>query len=441
MSYFLALSKYFFDPIAILLLLLLHFDESTASSQNIPDVSTYIQCQGAVLDCTTVAGVNTCEIHWPWRPRVRAVDGGDSKTRGDPIVCLLKHACISTGTGKGKGPVISVRLDNPSPLHVAYNNTVISTESLSLDTGAFDKNFDIRDPATLRVYDSKQNIPPNPLSFNSGVRILVHHNGNSNIGHVWGDILWPVFQMMTIWNKQDSSNLTFIINGHKIPQHNHLFSGHNHKNNVYHLQELQSSICFDEVLVGNNGMSYSEGLSNARLLVEYRNFIYEHYGFPISHSFPSTRVLPNVLIFHKKLELSGNKCAFGNLPEILNMFKIHFPTLNVTVISLFDHPSIRKQIELMINTDIVLSLPGSDVMNSLFLPDRSTLIVPCRKIQLIEPSNEIRIWFRKFAQIRAIEICGEEDVVFKDNNLAILNITNLHKIFSYALDDWQSRRP
>ena len=268
-----------------------------------------------------------------------------------------------------------------------------------------------------------------------GTGVLVYHNGNHNVGHAWGDIIWPAFQMLSYWERQDS-NFSFVLLGHDIHKHTHLFSSLSH-NQVYR-HDKQESICFDEVLVGDNGMSYSEGLTNPTVLKEFRNFIFSRYGVPISFTKATTRVTPNILIFQKEIILAANKCSFGNLKDIQNMFVSQFPMLNVTTVSLFDVPSISQQINMMTDVDIVLSLPGSDVMNALFLRDKSTLVLPCRKVVLVEPSNESRIWFRKFAQLRVIEFCGENDVKFQ-GNFAMLNISSLKLYIGQAIEDWYAR--
>ena len=87
----------------------------------------------------------------------------------------------------------------------------------------------------------------------------------------------------------------------------------------------------------------------------------------------------------------------------------------------------------------MLTLPGSDLMNALFLPSGSTVLVPCRKVNVIENSNEIRIWFRQFPFLRAIEICGDNDVTF-EGQTAILSVPAMVTYMDDAIKDWHRRK-
>ncbi len=91
-------------------------------------------------------------------------------------------------------------------------------------------------------------------------------------------------------------------------------------------------------------------------------------------------------------------------------------------------------------------------MNSLFLPDGASTLIPCREpldkgVNLLG-SNEIRIWLKNLPYLRSVQYCGPEDMTF-DNikpegteqtvTNVNLNEQNFLKIFDVTLKDWYSR--
>jgi hypothetical protein len=74
----------------------------------------------------------------------------------------------------------------------------------------------------------------------------------------------------------------------------------------------------------------------------------------------------------------------------------------------------------MRNSDVVVSLPGSDVMRGIFLPDGALIILPCRRgpstIAYIEIdgwqpySPEAILWLRHLPYIQVAEYCGHRRV-------------------------------
>ena len=87
-----------------------------------------------------------------------------------------------------------------------------------------------------------------------------------------------------------------------------------------------------------------------------------------------------------------NKNSIINLKELVEFLKTGYPNLDVQVVS-WHGMSLQNQIKTVANSNIFISLPGSDLMNALFLRPHSTILTPCRKVQVVETSNEVT---RKF---------------------------------------------
>ena len=90
-------------------------------------------------------------------------------------------------------------------------------------------------------------------------------------------------------------------------------------------------------------------------------------------------------------------------------------------------------------------MPGSDLLNSIFLPSGSTIVAPCRQVNYIknnevDSGNEVRIWFSAFPELRNINVCGSKDVTFDKDNIGTLNVTSLVNYMGVAIDDWRMRK-
>ena len=90
-------------------------------------------------------------------------------------------------------------------------------------------------------------------------------------------------------------------------------------------------------------------------------------------------------------------------------------------------------------------MPGSDLLNSIFLPSGSTIVAPCRQVDYIKKNqvdngNEVRIWFSAFPELRSINVCGPRDVEFSKDNIGTVNATSMANYMRVAVDDWHMRK-
>lgn len=74
-----------------------------------------------------------------------------------------------------------------------------------------------------------------------------------------------------------------------------------------------------------------------------------------------------------------------------------------------------EQIQLMSRTRAMISLPGSDIMNGIFLPDGAALLLYCRpmdrNLTLFDASNERTFWFDRVSYVNAsTEECNSTNV-------------------------------
>eukprot|EP01036_Dinobryon_divergens_P036277 gene36277-47210_t len=114
------------------------------------------------------------------------------------------------------------------------------------------------------------------------------------------------------------------------------------------------------------------------------------------------------------------------MKEVLEAARITLPLSSIFTASWYGMP-LEEQFRIMHNADIVVTLPGSDLMNGLFMRAGSTAVVYCRFVDFIESNYQV------------FEVCGEEDVVFT-GQAAELNLTSVKAFLRLAVADWKLRR-
>jgi len=396
-----------------------------------------INCIGAWSNCTTMAGELKCKVRFGVSPF-------------QPTVCRVSNACIA-------GNELELYSDAPQTRAFHGEELAMSPFAARVERGAAGN---IR----LKVRPASEIPPAADPVFDSVPAVLVQNVENHNVGHVYGDEVWPAFQMLHRYNF-DWHNKQFRLVLRKMqeaykPKVHELVSDHA----PAHIQGQQRQ-CFKELFVGCNALSYSESSPDPHALGRFRDFLLHraHKKWDIhpqaSAGGFSDRKDPNILVVLKDVEHSAHPTLVTNYESAVEALKQQFPALKISMLK-WHGKSQKQQVQIMQNTDILYSQPGSDVMNALFLPAGSSLLTPCRALDanwlvsskatqkppskvLIEYGNEVRIWFNAMPDMRCVQVCGDEDIAFETGKFmvpATLNSTNLIKTMRVVIDDWQQRR-
>lgn len=390
---------------AILLHLLVHVVVASNHHQ--------ISCVGAWPQCTTDRGKRlTCRIWY-------------SEAPVQPVVCLVRNACLVQRNGF---PFVHWDLTESNPVIEAWDGLSVALDPMR-HTGGSNGGTTVK-PSPATVTFSSSRVPTNDsLRARSNILgVAVFRNGNTNIGHVLGDEVWPLFQMLYTF-EMERREFQIILHGstqaptdllRDISSHPLLLSGETRR-------------CFHSLLVGANDLSYSLGTPNPRTLRTFRHFLATRVGLSLK-IFQPDRLLPNILVMIKNMSVASHKSGIKNTDTVLAHLRAAFPKLQISTASWSGVP-LREQISIMGNTDIVFSLPGSDLMNALFLPRKAIILSLCRKVVNVENSNEIRIWMSVLAHLRVFELCGPNDGTF-DGSMVIVNTTTLVSTVRMAIDLW-----
>jgi hypothetical protein len=421
-----------------------------------------IICMGAWSNCTTIDGELSCRFR-------------NSVSPFQSTVCHVTNACISNG---------ELELFDDSPMSKSFHNEEIP---MSPFTTSLKKNNN----GNIKIQVRRPSEIPNNSSgiFRYITGVLIENVDNKNVGHVYGDELWPVFQMLHRYRfnwKKNHFQLILRKNQEKykpkvhdlasdykpISIQNEGYNGISNSNS-----NEKQKLCFNNLYVGSNSMSYSEGSPEPNALSSFRNFLLykakKKWNIGIGSSSSSNdddegyspRSEPNILFVMKDIEHSAHPTKITNFNDAIIQLKKVYPLNNIKLLK-WHGKSQKEQIDIMQNTDILYSQPGSDVMTALFLPSGSSLLTPCRALDatwvhggggrgngngkspnpskvLIEYGNEIRIWFNSMPNMRCVQVCGDHDILFDKSKYMIpgtIHIENLIKNIGIIIDDWKTRR-
>lgn len=238
--------------------------------------------------------------------------------------------------------------------------------------------------------------------------VLCHTYVPSNAGHVLGDEVFAVYQSLAAFDKTDElENVKIITNN----RGNHLqqFSAMIDINNLCSYEDMISKygnvVKFKCLIAGMAGCGYAlahqqnaSGIRDLSYRASYLpNFMelfqnFQQHCLKINNISPSKK--KNITFLGKNIYGSQCKCMILNMSQLVSAVKLKYPDYHVNQV-IWDGMNIRDQMQVMCDTDIVISLAGASLINCAFLPFTSKIICPFRQgPRGIETSNEIDIWFK-----------------------------------------------
>lgn len=387
-----------------------------------------ISCTGTRLDCESQpSGLLSCHITF-------------SKDPFCPTVCYIKDACIENG---------NVEFYDDSPFGKAFDGVPITTMTLVEDTGS--RGWWSKGSVTLKAmpahnFQRTNNTISHPV-------VYIWNTENDNYGQTMGDDIWAIYQMVHTY-AIEHEDFEVALHGRDFPRPvgAKLFSAISNFPLRYHRGER---LCVDRLYIGSNGLDYSDFRIHSHTLVKFRDFVVAKLG--LSHH-PLPRAIPNiVLILKDPAHADNKKSLISNVDDVITTIKSAIPGASV-VTRMWGGMSVHDQVESMIQADITLSLAGTDLMNAIFMPIGSTIISICRYVEVMEKSNEARIWFSAMPELRVFEICKQSDITFggkeyddkpncaqtergklcgKPTNV---NVKTLRGYIKGAAKDWSQRR-
>ncbi|KAL3902194.1 MAG: hypothetical protein SGPRY_012181, partial [Prymnesium sp.] len=259
---------------------------------------------------------------------------------------------------------------------------------------------------------SNSTIPATYTDWATGVHVLIDrlfHPGSSPApAHTVADEVVSIFRSLEMWGflsqegdakgkLRGNEPLHVWLNDIAFTQAYELLG---ERTSIHSREMLPPSTCFRSVLVGWSNLGYMT-VANRKSwhpppnpqthLLRFRDHIWARYGIGGASSSPHQ---PHVTILEKHMKTAVHAAFISNVDEIEAKL-VSMGSLSVGRATWKGMP-MRKQVEVMANTDITITLPGGDVINAAFLPTKAALIVPYRFVNNVwgwESSDEVRLWF------------------------------------------------
>lgn len=221
------------------------------------------------------------------------------------------------------------------------------------------------------------------------------HYTQHNFGHVLGDEVWSAWQLLTAWNMEGDAARLHVISdltsrSRALDQFAALTP---HLSLASELVEAYGKttsgvVCFESLLIGAGDTGYWSGNADdttrcdriseytgphcpgrgLQFRAPYLPPFADSMGRFRSHAMRQLHVketrnrhTPSILFLKKDVASAGHKFIIKNVDELVNATRHRFPEAIVRTVNWKGMP-IREQVQLMANTDIVVSVPGSDLM-------------------------------------------------------------------------------
>ena len=247
------------------------------------------------------------------------------------------------------------------------------------------------------------------IPVKKGVWVLISDYVKSNAGHVLGDEVYAIWQSLCVFGLQEH-DFNIITNNHFI--HKQQYQCLTRKK-IYSFEEFKNKeVSFEHLVVGmgrngyalghNNPINGNRSLNNRASYLPPFNETFEAFRkhsykiFDIderSNSFQNCK--RSILFLDKDEKVAAYKCKLYEIDKIIKLIQKKHINYNVKKIN-WNGMNISNQVKEMAMADIVISLPGSDLMNCIFLNPKGSIICPnrCYRNGHKEGSNEIAIWFQ-----------------------------------------------
>lgn len=285
-----------------------------------------------------------------------------------------------------------------------------------------------------------------------------------NLGHLLGDDIWATFSMLFKFNLDnlnpsklfilmETSNQGQMLGSQHAIEHYKLIT----PNEIIYIDPSVQKMCVENLLVGWNELTYSHNhrdLSLQQVTAFKKSSIKPEYtaksaawlqnGTTITvsffdHSHSVLSLFPQVKAFRKRAlkyigkpddrstscdvlfvlkdnAIADHKFWISNVPELMNALRTRS---NCTITSMtLSGFTFSQQIEAFINKRIVVALPGSDIMNSIFQPINSGLICPYRcNDNKCGGSMEIALWYSRIPHRHFVNIPPNKSLKWNGSTL------------------------
>lgn len=218
------------------------------------------------------------------------------------------------------------------------------------------------------------------VSYEDGLFVLNYPYllTGSNVGHYLGDDIFAIFQALKSFNLHHHPNIIILIYGRNLsPRVIELY--HSVGMKVIQMNAMnQTALCARSILAGLSGMTFTRPLlvGQGLILDNFQEWLFERGGIRANTS-ASIAQSPRVTVLQKDFSHSSHLHGLRNGAEIVSMLRKDYPSLSTNLLILSNESTYLQTSEVFANTDILISSPGSDLMNGVYMRPGTCVIIVC----------------------------------------------------------------
>jgi len=312
----------------------------------------------------------------PRRPSTRSSNYTCFDEESNYPLCMLHNVC-----NDGKGSWVMYGLH--------FNFNLISDERC--------------DNPKSRQHFKFTDLPGSDISFQPGVTIFHSPYYDQNFGHVLGDDIWSIWQALYFFNHWERS--VVLHDGNINHPSTKLYELLNVTLRRY---DKTSFECYENVIMGWTQLGYARQPGQncelgsrgerpkwqGKFQTAMRAFREHSYKFlDINRLKPRSQVT----IIVKPKDDCEHCIVWENVDECIDALKIEFTDTRFEKVS-WDGMPMKDQVQIMHDTEVLIGLPGSNLMNAIWLNDDTGIIYVNRKPDPNNHGNEYIHWYKRMGQ-------------------------------------------
>lgn len=258
-----------------------------------------------------------------------------------------------------------------------------------------------------------------PEMFSNNSAAITNRFVPHNCGHQLGDVVMPIFRLLRVFGAEATPLSDLYLNSRqRSTECDHLLQPL-FSNKLYTMKGMRERQCYNKLYIGTCGVSFMaepDCTPSRRLDTMNEDFLAfrEHIYRFAEVSVPP---IPDTIIVMRKKK-GKNMANFHNLNDMVTFLRTTFPDYKTQVVSWSDYAglSLTEPLTILSRAKVMISLPGADILNGIFMPTGSSLIVYCRpRIQkeLDAAQNDIDNWFQYLTYVNtSVEECNSGNVIY-----------------------------
>lgn len=327
--------------------------------------------------------------------------------------CILENVCLDYAKRE-----ILYHTRDGSPAHI-------------LPPSSFYYSSRCTDSSTMAIKHIRGRLPAD-AAWENVTGVLTSAYYHENPGHILGDEVMAIFFLLHKFGlERDTIEILLEFDARNIPRlHPYDLILHDRSQEIVDVSTLPLT-CFARLAIGTSRFSYASGGFSRVELRDFRQYVLDRFGIKDVAMHPSST---KVAILTKQASDSEHPTQWNEKEFVQELARRH-PDWDVAEME-WAGMSVRDQVVAFLDVDVVITLPGSMIMNAVFLREGAGVVLPCRTVAgNVEHSNEVPLLLQYQEWVQAVEFCGPSMTDVDGTNSMKANITTLMDVVEAVNDD------